>query len=69
MTRAAALQSAEKLSFTVDEAAKAIGICRAQVYRLIKAGELEKFTWAGRTLIRADVLSAALDKASGRRAA
>ena len=60
---------AQKLSYTIEEAASAIGVSRAQVYRLIRAGELEKFTWAGRSLIRADVLTKALDKASGRIAA
>lgn len=59
----------EKLSFTIEEAASAIGVSRAQVYRLIRAGQLEKFTWAGRSLIRADVLRQALDRASGRLAA
>lgn len=55
-----------KLAYNIAEAAAAIGVSRAQVYRLIRAGELEKFTWAGRSLIRADVLQAAIDKASGR---
>lgn len=58
-----------KLAYNIDEAASAMGISRAQVYRMIRAGGLEKFSWAGRTLIRADVLTRALDLASGRRAA
>lgn len=57
--------ASEKLAYTINEAAAAIGISRAQVYRLIRAGDLQKFTWAGRSLIRADVLLAALDRASG----
>lgn len=63
------MTAAPKLSYTINEAADAIGVSRRTVYDLIKRGELEKFTWAGRTLIRADVLQAAMDRASGRRAA
>ena len=58
-----------KLSYTVDEAAKATGVSRATIYRQVRAGELETFTWCGRTLIRADVLQRAVDRASGRVAA
>lgn len=58
-----------KLSYTIREAADAIGVCRASIYKRIKAGELQSFSWCGRTLIRADVLQAALDRASGREAA
>jgi len=56
---------AVKLSYNIDEAARAIGVSRATIYRMIRAGELEKFTWAGRSLIRADVLQSAIDRASG----
>lgn len=59
----------EKLCFTVQEAAAAIGISRATIFRLIKAHRLESFSYAGRTLIRADVLQREIDKASGRLAA
>lgn len=57
-----------KVAYTVHEAAAAVGVSRPQIYRMIRAGELSKFTWAGRTLIRADVLQAAIDRASSRRA-
>lgn len=58
-----------KLSYTVDEAAEAVGVSRRTVYTLVKRGELQSFKWAGRTLIRRDVLERALDRASGRHAA
>lgn len=58
-----------KLSYTVDEAAEAIGVSRRTIYVLVKQGDLSTFRFAGRTLIRADVLQAAIDRASGRRAA
>jgi excisionase family DNA binding protein len=58
-----------KLSYTVDEAARAIGCSKRKVWDLVKARELETFKFAGRTLIRSDVLQAALDRASGRAAA
>jgi excisionase family DNA binding protein len=61
--------SEAKLSYTVDEAAVAIGVSRSTVYKLVRAGELETFAWCGRTLIRADVLQRAVDRASGRAAA
>jgi len=58
-----------KLAYTVDEAAHAIGCSKRKVYQLVGEGELQTFKFAGRTLIRADVLREALDRASGRRAA
>jgi len=58
-----------KLSYTVDEAARAIGVSRSKIYEMRRTGEITTFTWCGRTLIRADVLQAALDRASGERAA
>lgn len=57
-----------KLSYTVDEAAAAVGVSRRTVYALVQKGELQSFKWAGRTLIRRDVLEQALDRASGGRA-
>lgn len=54
-----------KLAYNIPEAAAAIGVSRATIYRLIKAGKLECFSYAGRRLIRADVLEAAIDRASG----
>lgn len=70
MTRAASFKpEVRKLSYTVDEAAAVIGVSRATIYRMVRAGELSKFTWFGRTLIRADVIEQALDRASGREAA
>ena len=54
-----------KLSYTVPEAAKAIGCSKATVWRQVKQGELSTFRGCGRTLSRADVLRAAMDRASG----
>lgn len=60
---------AAKLSYTVNEAAQALGVSRSTIYKLVREKELSTFTWCGRTLIRADVLQAAVDRASGRAAA
>ena len=54
----------EKMAYQIDEAAKTIGVCRAKVYQLVKAGELHTFKLAGRTLIRREVLQALIDRAS-----
>lgn len=59
-------QATSKLAYNINEAAEAIGVSRATVYRMIRAGELKKFTFGGRTLIRADVVQAAIDRASCR---
>jgi excisionase family DNA binding protein len=64
-----AVNENQKLSYTIGEAASALGLSRATIYKMIKTGELQKFTWCGRTLIRADVLQRALDRASGQVAA
>ena len=50
-----------KLSYTVDEAAAAVGVSRRTVYALVQKGELQSFKWAGRTLIRRDVLASDAD--------
>jgi excisionase family DNA binding protein len=63
------MSEALKLSYTIGEASAALGLSRATIYKMIKSGELQKFSWCGRTLIRADVLQRALDRASGRVAA
>lgn len=60
---------ATKLSYTIAEAAEAVGVCKASIWKRIKDGDIETFKWCGRTLIRADVLHRALDRASGRAAA
>jgi excisionase family DNA binding protein len=59
----------EKLSYTINEACRALGFSRTTIYKLVREGELQTFTWCGRTLIRADVLKRALDRASGEKAA
>lgn len=58
-----------KLTYTIRETAAALGLSRATIYKMIARGELETFHWCGRTLIRADVLQGAVDRASGRVAA
>lgn len=58
-----------KLTYTIRETAASLGLSRATIYKMIKAHELEVFHWCGRTLIRADVLQRAVDRASGRVAA
>lgn len=59
----------QKLSYNVNEAAAALGVSRSSIYKLVREGKLETFTWCGRTLIRADVLQRALERASGKAAA
>lgn len=50
-----------KIAYTVDEAARAIGVSRRKVYYLMKAGELPFSTRAGRRLIRSEALQALLN--------
>lgn len=58
------MTATDKLSYGVKEAAEAIGLSRATLYRLIGAGELTTFKIGSRTLIRRDVLESFLAKAS-----
>ncbi|MFN3582962.1 helix-turn-helix domain-containing protein [Phenylobacterium sp.] len=58
-----------KISYNMDEAARALGCSKRKVYDLVSRGELTTFKFAGRTLIRADVLQRAIDRASGGKAA
>ena len=50
-----------KIAYTVDEAARAIGVSRRQVYYLMRAGDLPYSTRAGRRLIRSEALQALLN--------
>ena len=53
-----------KLSYNVNEAAKAVGVGRTKLYELINRGDLQTFRLDGRTLIRADVLASFVDRVS-----
>lgn len=46
----------EKLAYSIAEAAKAISLSRATLYRLIGSGEIKTRKVAGRTLIPASAL-------------
>lgn len=52
------------LSYNVNDACHVIGIGRTKMYELIKRGEIKTFALDGRTLIRADVLAAFVDRLS-----
>ena len=54
----------EALSYSVVGAAKAIGVSKTTIWRLIASGELTTFKLGARTLIRADVLQAFIDRHS-----
>lgn len=62
-------ETSDRLAYTVAEAATLSGVSVSSIWRQVRAGELTTFKWCGRTLIRADVLQQALDRASGRAAA
>jgi excisionase family DNA binding protein len=55
----------DKLSYRMDEAAKAVGLSKATLYRLIDKGELKTLKVGTRTLIRREVLEAFLDRVEG----
>lgn len=54
----------DRISYDVPGAAAAIGVSKTTIWRLIAAGELETFKLGARTLIRADVLQALVDRLS-----
>jgi len=55
-------EAVAKLSYTVDEAARAIGVSRSTVYKLFRIGELRNFRWGGRVLIHRLDLSAYIER-------
>jgi len=59
----------DKLAYTVSEAAEAVGVHRATIYRLVKAGELRLVKFAGRSVILAEDLKEALHRAASTAAA
>lgn len=52
------------LAYSVNDAAHAIGVSKATLWRRIAAGDLTTFKLGARTLIRADVLQAFVDRFS-----
>jgi excisionase family DNA binding protein len=52
-----------RISYTVPEAAKAIGLSTKQIYRLIARGDIEAKVLGGRKLIPAEVFNSLLDNA------
>lgn len=52
----------DKLAYRMDEAAKAVGLSKATLYRLVEKGELRTFKVGHRTLIRREVLVAFLER-------
>lgn len=52
------------LSYSIPNAAKVVGLSPTSIWRLIQGEELVTFKIGGRTLIRADVLQAFVDKKS-----
>ncbi|EDX82300.1 hypothetical protein BBAL3_3457 [Brevundimonas sp. BAL3] len=61
--------NAAPISYDVPGAAAAVGISKTTVWRLIASGDLVTFKLGARTLIRADVLQAYIDRISSREAA
>jgi len=52
----------ERLSYTIPDAATAIGVSRSLLYQLIGAGEIRTFKVGTRTLVPASELSAFIDR-------
>lgn len=52
------------LSYNINAAAKATGISRTSIYKLIGTGELPVFKLSGRTLIRVADLQDLIDRKS-----
>jgi len=53
---------AERLSYTIPDAATAIGVSRSTLYELIGAGEIRTFKVGTRTLVPASELVAFIDR-------
>ena len=53
-----------KLAYSIPEAAKALGISKTTIWRLIAAGDLSTFKIGCRTLIRSDALRGLVDRHS-----
>lgn len=52
----------DALAYSVPSAARALGVCKNTVWNLLRDGELRSFKLGARTLIRADVLRAFVDR-------
>ena len=67
--RALDLPPGSKLSYTVDEAALALGLSSATVWDMLKLGELTAKRLRGRTLITREELARVIGEAPAARAA
>jgi excisionase family DNA binding protein len=56
-----------RYSYTIPEAAYAVGVSRATFYRRVRDGQVKVFKWGGRTLVHGDELQRVVDAlAAGR---
>jgi excisionase family DNA binding protein len=62
-SKASSPVAVQKLSYSIKEAAAAIGVSTGTIWKLIRAGDLWTFKLGARTLMKAEVLQAFLDKA------
>jgi excisionase family DNA binding protein len=53
-------EDTDKLAYNIPEAAKALGVSKATIWRKAKSGQLHVFHFLGRALIRADEIRAYL---------
>jgi excisionase family DNA binding protein len=60
------VEIAEKLAYTVPEAAKAMGVGRTTMWKQVRERTVSSFKWGGRVLIEKDELQRQIDRASGR---
>lgn len=61
--------TAERATLTLDETAKALGVSRATIYRMLRAGRLSAIKVRRRTLIPTPVIAALVASAPQWRAA
>jgi len=54
----------DRLCYSINEAAKLVGVCKRTIYNEISAGRLRKMKLARRALIPADALREWIDAAS-----
>lgn len=55
--------NSDKLAYTINEAAKSVGLSRSTIYKLIGAGQLTTIKVGNRTLIPTESLRALVDNA------
>jgi hypothetical protein len=57
----------DQIVYTPEQARRVLAVGKTKFWAAVKSGEIPTFTWLGKTLVRAEDLTAARDRAFAKR--